>query len=256
MFSRVFSVDCTTVSKRTNTPPVTGAALRPDSRSLAQEAFEHIRLSILSGQLREGEKVPEEKIAQALNVSRTPIREALRRLERYGLVVIKPRSYAMVAGVSREQADHIAHTRCELEKLAARYLVRNAGREDVAVLRDLAERMRARVKSGDMGGALLLDSAFHLEMAQRSGNQVVYDLLERLDPKSQFIRIRIAAGTRPECMGGMMDQHLAIVERLEAGDEQGLLEAIESNIVPELGGISALPALSSARKNGAEQGGP
>lgn len=216
-----------------------------DACSLSQGAFEHIRLSIFAGELRPGEKIPEERIAHMLQVSRTPIREALRRLERYGLVVIKPRSYAMVADISDREVMQIARIRCELEKLGARYLLANASLEDIHRLRTLAESILDKAHSDDIGGALLLDGSFHMEMIRRSGNETLYGVLESIDAKCQLLRVRKAAAISAEKLVRQMEQHVAIVDRLEAGDEAGVLTLLECNIVPELEGDAAPSARAS-----------
>lgn len=219
-------------------------------RSLAQEAYDHIKKLILSGVLKEGDKIPEEGIANSLNVSRTPIREALRRLERYGLVVIKPRSHAKVTGVTGREAEHIAHVRVELERLAARYLLQRAGPEDIKALRRLAQETLDSVREGDRPRALLLDSAFHLEMVRRSGNDILYDILERLDPKAQLVRVRFASKFSTELLVEVLQVHLDIVDALEVGDEERLLRSVGGNIKPEQGGPSLFAPLAEQAPRG------
>ncbi|MDO8944225.1 MAG: GntR family transcriptional regulator, partial [Desulfobacterales bacterium] len=73
-------------------------------QSLSEQVYHYIKRLILSGEIRGGEKIPEEKVAQRFGVSRTPIREALSRLEEYGLIQIKPRSYAEVVALEPHEA--------------------------------------------------------------------------------------------------------------------------------------------------------
>lgn len=210
---------------------ISPAAMHLDPRSLSQEAYDHIKRLILSGTFKEGEKIPEERIAQILKVSRTPIREALRQLGQYGLVVIKPRSYAKVASVSREEAAQVAQVRAELEKMAARTLIRKATKKDLASLARISRKMHARLDAGQIAEALMLDGAFHLELVWRSGNSILYEVLERLDAKSQLIRARTAARQTPEMLGRALVEHQRIIECLAAADEEQLLRCLERHIV-------------------------
>ncbi len=91
-----------------------------NGRAWLNRFYHYIKRLILSGKLKGGEKIPEEKIAQQFGVSRTPIREALRRLEEYGLVYLKPRSYAEVISFSPKDAEQVACIRAQLEMLSAR----------------------------------------------------------------------------------------------------------------------------------------
>lgn len=211
--------------------PAAAAANRRDSRSLAQEAYDHIKRMILSGTLKDGEKIPEEGIAQILDMSRTPIREAIRRLGQYGLVEIKPRSYAKVAGVTPRETEQVALIRNELERLAAKSLVRSATKSDIAALGRIADCMVEKFLAGNSAEAFELDSEFHLEMVRRSDNAILYDILERLDAKNQLIRLRNMATMPAEAAQRHFREHPILVEKLEARDEEGLLAVLESNII-------------------------
>ena len=210
-----------------------GGAASPDSRSLAQAAYDHIKKLILSGVFKDGEKIPEERIALILNMSRTPIREALRQLGQYGLVEIKPRSYAKVAGVTPREAGQIGHIRIELEKMAARSLIRNFHKKDLTVLGRIARSAVAKVRAGNVADAFELDSAFHLEMVKRSDNVILYDILERLDAKTQLNRIRTSNARSLDATERFFHDHTDMVELLAAGDEPGLLRVIERHLGPE-----------------------
>ena len=92
----------------------------PDMLSISDQVYTHIKKLILAGTLRGGERIPEKKVADLFKVSRTPVREAIRKLAEYGLVVIKPRSYAFVATLSPDEARDISWVRLYLERLSVR----------------------------------------------------------------------------------------------------------------------------------------
>lgn len=204
---------------------------RKDCRSLSQEAYFHIKRRILSGVFKDGEKIPEERIASLLKVSRTPIREALRRLAEDGLVEIKPRSYAKVASVTEAEAEQIVAIRVELEKLAARTLMPRADKRDIRALSSLVTKSVSRARAGRIGEAFEFDSAFHLEIIRRGGNVILLDIMQRLDAKNQLIRARSAAALPKEHFEECLSQHTAIVDSLASGDEDGLMRAVEAHIV-------------------------
>ncbi len=202
---------------------------RFDPKSLAQEAFCYIKRLILSGSLKGGDKIPEERIAHLLNISRTPIREAIRKLGQYGLVEIKPRSHAKVACISMKEAEEIARVRVELEKLALRSFVGAATGEDLAVLGEMAERHIETMKRGNIADAFEQDSAFHLELIRRSGNMITYDILERLDAKNQLMRIRPSISLKKHREYAL--DHLKVIRLLREGDERELMRTIESHLM-------------------------
>jgi len=108
-------------------------------QSLSEQVYHYIKRLILSGEIRGGEKIPEEKVAQQFGVSRTPIRGALHRLEEYGLIQIKPRSYAVVVALEPQEAGPLAMIRSQLETLAVSLLTDCGTEHDVKDLGQLAK---------------------------------------------------------------------------------------------------------------------
>src|SRR3989339_602164 len=120
--------------------------------SLPDQLFRSIKRMILSGELKGGDRIPEVAIAQRFGVSRTPIREALRKLVEYGLVVIRPRCRAEVLKMTPEEVKELSQVRITLEVLAMKLLVERTKEEDLAALRILAEECAAFAQTGDFGG--------------------------------------------------------------------------------------------------------
>ena len=160
-----------------------------DRKSLSDQLFVHIKQMILSQELKCGESIPEEKIAKLFGVSRTPIRETLRKLEKYGLIKINPRSQTTVIELAPDEADYIGEVRSVIETLAARILARKADSEDIKSLVKIDKKCVSATKSGNSGEAFEADGLFHLEIAKRSGNPYIYSILKNLEAKIQLIRI-------------------------------------------------------------------
>jgi len=203
-----------------------------DRLSIAEQVYRHIKKLILSGHLRGGEKVPEEKVALQFKVSRTPIREALRRLERYGLIYIKPRSYAVVVDLKPEEAAQIAVVRLAVEKLAAELLCESLGEEDRAALEEMAAECSRLIKRGNRGDAFEVDSRFHLELARRTGNPHLYEIAEKLDAKVQLLRLN--QKTPLDELQGYISQHDRLLKLLTAKDKAGLAELLQRHIMHDL----------------------
>jgi len=160
-----------------------------ERKSLSDQLFTHIRGMIFSQELKGGEGIPEEKIARIFGVSRTPIRETLRELEKYGLVKINPRSQATVVEIVPEEALYIGEVRRVIETLAAKILAKKATLEDIESLKEIDKKCIGAVKGGDSVEAFEVDGFFHLEIAKRCGNPYIYSILRNLEAKIQLIRI-------------------------------------------------------------------
>ena len=158
-------------------------------QSLSEQVYYYIKRLILSGEILGGERIPEEKVAQQFGVSRTPIREALSRLEEYGLIQMKPRSYAVVVALEPREADQLAVIRSQLETLAVSLLTDCGTDEDFRELDLLAQECNALIAEGDIAAAFEKDSLLHLEIARRTGNRHLYEIYEKLDAKIQLLRL-------------------------------------------------------------------
>ena len=158
-------------------------------QSLSEQVYQYIKRLILSGEILGGERIPEEKVAKQFGVSRTPIREALSRLEDYGLIRIKPRSYAVVVALDPREADQLAVIRAQLETLAVDLLTDCGTNDDFRALDLLARECNALIAGGDIAAAFEKDSLLHLEIARRTGNRHLYEIYEKLDAKIQLLRL-------------------------------------------------------------------
>ncbi len=158
-------------------------------QSLSEQVYQYIKRLILSGEILGGERIPEEKVARQFGVSRTPIREALSRLEEYGLIRIKPRSYAVVVALDPREADQLAVIRAQLETLAVDLLTDCGTNDDFKALDLLAKECNALIAGGDIAAAFEKDSLLHLEIALRTGNRHLYEIYEKLDAKIQLLRL-------------------------------------------------------------------
>jgi GntR family transcriptional regulator, rspAB operon transcriptional repressor len=198
-----------------------------ERRGLGQQVFGYVKKMILSGELRGGEKIPEERIAERFGVSRTPIREALRKLEEYGLVRIEPRSYAEVVSIDAEDAAAIAEVRAPIEALAGRLVASRASKDDVARLRSIAADCRRALLAKDLGAVFEADGVFHREIAIRSGNAHLLELFDRLDAKIQLCRLVLCVTL--DQVSGAVAQHGPILDAIAKGDGERAARLLSSH---------------------------
>jgi len=183
---------------------------------LSGQVYIYIKKMILSGEFGAGHKIHEEKVGQLFGVSRTPIREALKKLSEYGLVNLKPRSHAVVASLTKEEAIQLAHIRARLETLSTILLAEVGTNKDFDHLERIAEECDALIAEGDVAAAFEKDSMFHLTIADRTKNTHLFEIIEKLDAKIQLSRLVIKLPI--DRLEKSINQHNSIVQALRSGD--------------------------------------
>lgn len=114
--------------------------MQKKGNGLSLTVYEYLKDMILNMKLVPGEKVPESKIAEHFGISRTPIREAMRRLENEGLIEIYPNRFAQIATFSTDYVQQLGIVRLELEKLAVQLAIFYGCNADFMKLRTVADR--------------------------------------------------------------------------------------------------------------------
>ena len=200
--------------------------------SLADQVYTMLKEQILSGQLKGGMKIPEEQLAEQFGVSRTPIREAIRRLSEYGLVTIKPRSHAIVSIISQKEAADIARVRVSLEQLAIDSIDENAYAANVKEFSRYAADCQYALGIGDRATVFEQDSLFHLALIKASDNSALFNICERLDAKIQ--QLRIAQDLPEDELTYYLNQHSQIMNLLKNGEKEACKKLIYEHITHDL----------------------
>jgi DNA-binding GntR family transcriptional regulator len=201
-------------------------------QSLSDQVYHYIKRLILSGEIRGGERIPEEKVAQLFGVSRTPIREALSRLEEYGLIQIKPRSYAEVVALEPHEADQLAVIRSQLETLSVSLLADCGTEGDFRELGLLAKECNALIAEGDIATTFEKDSLLHLEIARRTGNRHLYEICEKLDAKIQLLRLVLSIPL--EKLKVYVKHHDAIIDAMKKRDKESAVALMRHHVMNQL----------------------
>jgi DNA-binding GntR family transcriptional regulator len=191
-----------------------------------------LRGAILDGALRAGEPLSVPELARRLNVSRSPVREAVLGLVAQGLAVEQPRRGVVVATVNPDDLLAIHEVRVFLEAGAARLCAQRAAAEGIKALREILRAQESAVKAGDAAGYFETNAALHRAIAQAAGNARLAGMLDVLEDQMR-IALREVAADRAHMREGLAE-HRGVVEAIAARDaaqaEQRMRRHIERTI--------------------------
>ena len=197
-------------------------------RGLAEDAAERIREEILSGGLRQGERLVETRIAEQLGISRGPLREAFKVLGTEGLVVDLPNRGTFVVRLSPTDVREIFDLRAAIETRAARTLARRASEPEVSELRKLLLLLEATADRGDVRAVARADLAFHEAVCRLSGNRRLHAVFTRDVPTMQAL-IKIDDQLY-HSLADTAREHRPLLEAIENGDPEAAATGFEAHI--------------------------
>ena len=187
-------------------------------RSLAEDAADRIREQILSGGFKQGEHLVEAKIAEQLNISRGPVREAFKLLRAEGLLNEEPRRGTFVVSLTAQDVRDIYGLRAALEGRAGRMIARAADPAVLSRLRTLADEIDRAVDAGDAVAASRADLAFHEGLCELCGNARIHEVFMRYVPTLRGL-LRLDEQV-VRSLDEISLQHRPFVDAIEAGDEE------------------------------------
>lgn len=196
-----------------------------DLKPVQKDAYTLILEAIDTGIYRPGDRLVESELAERFGVSRTPIREALQRLETQSLLTRDGRSL-IVASLDHNQLSELYVVRAELEGLAARLAARHATAEEARVLRDMVEADQALL--GNPKGLARANRRFHKQIHLASHNRY---LVQQLDLVHRSMALMATTSLAAEGRGEVaLAEHAAIVTAIENRDEMGAYQALRDHI--------------------------
>src|SRR5882724_3322653 len=209
-------------------------------RTLVDHVVEAIVQAAATGIFMPGDRIVEADVARRLNVSRVPVREALRLLESQGIVVSMPYRGMRLMEVSADRLRKILEVRLALETMAA-FMLRAACREDPQVLAPLD----AAALAGDRFGIATLDTRFHRTMCRLTGNEI---LLAAWEPLACQLTIIFGLSTLQNDMAAIAEEHVVLTELIRGGDEAALKRNLQLHILdsPQAIDFAALVARRNA----------
>jgi GntR family transcriptional regulator, rspAB operon transcriptional repressor len=195
---------------------------------LSDRAYVSIKEAILTLKIKPGQLVAIGDLADQLRISRTPVRDALLRLEKEGLVSINPRKGAYATPISADDIEEIFELRIVLEGYAARVAVKHLTAQDQAQMRDLLNASEAAFLAGDERRAADLGRQMHDVMVRAVNNRRLESYLDNLD--AHYTRLRRFAVTLPGRFQRSHEQHKAILAAVEHGDGETAGRIMEDHL--------------------------
>ncbi len=188
------------------------------SKGNAHPAYEHLLEMILNKQLMPGDRIPEVRISQELGISRTPVRDAMRRLANEGLIEIFPNRFAKVVEYSEDGIRDIGVLRIALDTMAIRLAAMFASRADCLRLKDIGQQCLDAMKAGNKKLRWLRDSEFHSELAAMSRNGLLVKFQKELYLRVRFIMLHHPNPVENEKLH--LRQHIELAEALIERDDR------------------------------------
>ncbi|MEU7156175.1 GntR family transcriptional regulator [Streptomyces chrestomyceticus] len=205
--------------------PTTAPAKAPPA---AERVYAYVKQAVLERHYEGGMLLTEGELAEAVGVSRTPVREALLRLEVEGLLKLYPKKGAMVLPVSAQEIADVVETRLLVEEHAARKAVPAAP----ALIAELEEQLAKMVElaaSGDLAAVSVADRCFHAAIVRSAGNQILDRLYEQL--RDRQLRMGVAVmHANPDRIAKNIAEHGEILQALRAGDAAAAVDAVHRHV--------------------------
>lgn len=181
---------------------------------LADQVYAHLRQQILNQELRPGDRLSVPAVAKRLQLSRSPVREAVQRLVQEGLGTERARHGAVVAAPDIDSLIDLYAVRAELEGLAAALTATDTVPDLVGELRELLDEHRSAYERRDHAGVIHADVRFHDRIGAASGNA---ELGRVLGPIQQRMTIAMLAGNSESWPAKALDEHRAVVDAIADG---------------------------------------
>ncbi|MEU9136334.1 GntR family transcriptional regulator [Streptomyces sp. NPDC048404] len=211
-------------------PSAPPAPTRPPVKQppAADRVYAHVKQGVLERRYEGGSLLTEGELADAVGVSRTPVREALLRLEAEGLIKLYPKKGALVLPVSAQEIADVVETRQLVEEHAARKAVPASPRL-LARLEELLAQQKEQAAAGDLAAAAVTDRCFHAEIVRSGGNEILSRLYDQL--RDRQLRMGVAVmHAHPDRITKTLVEHEQILQALRAGDADAVVGLIHGHV--------------------------
>lgn len=202
---------------------------------MEQVAYEKLKDAILRRMLAPGTQLVESTVSEKLNSSRTPIRNAIKRLASEGLINLIPNRGAFVIQPSKEEIVQAFDVRAELESSALRFAFERITDKDIEELRSIVDKEASATRDNDHAGYHVMNKAFHMFFARKSGNVFLIEFTEKIIDRinvylqlyDEFYNVKLAE------FEGVTD-HTEIVSLLQKKDMVSIEKMLRSHIAKSL----------------------
>ncbi|MER5773104.1 GntR family transcriptional regulator [Streptomyces sp. NPDC002039] len=194
----------------------------------ADRVYRHVKQGVLDRRFEGGLLLTEGEVAEAVGVSRTPVREALLRLETEGLLKLYPKKGALVLPVSVQEIADVIETRLLVEEFTARKAV-PAPPALLDRLAALIVEQRRHAAAGDLVALMAADRGFHAEIVRHAGNQILCRLYDQL--RDRQLRMGVALlHSHPERVERTLVEHTEILDALRSGNADTAAAAVRAHV--------------------------
>ena len=201
----------------------------PEHLSLSDRILKVIEKGILSGAIKPGERIIETELAKTLGTSKSPVREALKKLEGEGIVQLVPRKGYLVRNIDRKSIDDFFDIMFVMETAAARMSLRKKDQMVCKELDSFIGRMEKKLTEKDYEAYLVLNDLFHMYFYTLIDNEWATKVSQMLRKQAEMLR-SLSLYTRDR-FEPSVQEHRAIVEAYKKGDEVRLVKAVENHLL-------------------------
>lgn len=212
-------------------------------KPLRELVCENLRQAIINGVFSPGERLMEIQLAEEMGVSRTPVREAIRKLELEGFVVMIPRRGTYVADISIKDINEVYEIRTALDILAAGLAAERINDEELEMMQRLLVEIGQHIDEGNIDKIIETDSAFHDILYQASRNERLVNIISNL--REQITGLRGRSMMYPGRLTDTLEEHRAIVESIAQRDVEKAQMAVREHL--ENAEHTLLKAIEEAR---------
>ena len=199
-----------------------------DFASLTEKAYQAISGAIANLELKPGEALTQDRLAKWLSISRTPVREALRRLEQEGSIQAVPGRGLVVTELTIKDVEDMLDMLRLMDSHAAYLAAQRRTQEQADQLAEVARALLAAAEEHDVERWSVADKPYHEIVLAASGNQLLRQTIQ--DVRRRLHRITINSATRPERLLACTHEHLAVAEAIVQGDAEAAAERMRRHI--------------------------
>lgn len=210
---------------------------------LSEKAYDKLKTMILSGRFKNDEALSERGLAALLSVSRVPVREAIKELEREGLLIVVPRSGIFIRRLSLDEVRELYEVRQAVEGMATFLCAEREQDGTVKAMREKLEALAADGKAMNHAAIQKASAAFHSMLFKVAGNSQLQSVYETIEPRIQ-LNLRLTAVHDTKRIEQALHEHIKIARAIERGDgekaERLTREHLENGKVARLKILAAL----------------
>lgn len=209
--------------------PKSPSSKKANSNSLREQVYNDLRMAILTGKIVSGTRLVESSLAVGMGVSRTPVREALHKLDLEELVYSIPRVGYIVNDMTEYDVEDLFSVRTAIEQFAARWAIDNITPEEMERIENNLEKEDRILKEGLTKKMIDLDTEFHEIICKASRSKRLYQISQIL--REHMLKFRIACLHIPKIAQRARDGHLEILKAIKSKDSQKVDDSIQQHMV-------------------------